>query len=350
MQNQGNARPFRKERKKQKPQKRAAVSRQNPTILSQGVGAVPNRAFGGISRVGPGVWDATCPHHLSLPRPVGPYTTVRTTRRFTSGNNSLVFGTFMRPERANSFAGQWSTVCCVADTVNTSPIAASGNTTSFRTPLDFLAAGSSGATCVPSAFTVQIMNPEALQTTSGMVYAGVMHTQAKIGSRTETWEQYMERFVEYQAPRMLAAGKLALRGVRINSYPLSMSQVSEFTSLMDISDSVAHTMDGNFPEPTGWAPILVNNPGGIQLEYLVTTEWRVRFDLLNPASAGHVQHPLHGDNVWHSLMVNAAAAGNGVKDIADVVANAGNAFRAVKGAVHATFPMLESAGSLAAIL
>ncbi len=234
--------------------------------------------------------------------------------------------------------------------MNTSPIAATGNTTSFRTPLDFLAAGSSGATCVPSAFTVQIMNPEALQTTSGMVYAGVMHTQAKIGSRTETWEQYMERFVEYQAPRMLAAGKLALRGVRINSYPLSMSQVSEFTSLMDISDSAAHTMDGNFPEPTGWAPILVNNPGGIQLEYLVTTEWRVRFDLLNPASAGHVQHPLHGDNVWHSLMVNAAAAGNGVKDIADVVANAGNAFRAVKGAVHATFPMLESAGSLAAIL
>jgi len=241
----------------------------------------------------------------------------------------MLFGTFRVPSHATD-GGQWSSICAIGGVVDTSFINATGNAYSFRTPLDFQTQGTSGATCVPSALTVQIMNPNALQTTSGMIYAGVMHTQAHIGARAESWEEYFERFIEYQSPRMMAAAKLALRGVRVNSYPLSMSQVSEFTSLKDTTDA-AYDYNADFPQAEGWAPILVANPSGVELEYLITTEWRVRFDLMNPAASGHVKHPMHPDSTWDRLMSMATNAGNGVRDIADIVANVGQAANAIKG-------------------
>jgi hypothetical protein len=103
-----------------------------------------------------------------------------------------------------------------------------------------------------------------------------------------------------------------------------MTPVSEFTELLPRADGDV-VMSEQIEEPTGWAPMLVSNPQRVNLEYLVTTEWRVRFDLLNPASAGHTHHPIHGDGEWDRLMKQANSLGHGVQDIAETVANVGQA-------------------------
>jgi len=134
----------------------------------------------------------------------------------------------------------------------------------------------------------------------------------------------MDKFVQFQNPRLLAASKLALRGVQISSYPLNMSEVSKFTALSKNGD-ITFTYDETVAEPTGWAPIVIYNPDGANLELLITVEYRVRFDLDHPASASHTYHPVASDSTWDKMTRSAAALGNGVMDIADVVANTGMA-------------------------
>jgi hypothetical protein len=210
-------------------------------------------------------------------------------------------------------------MCLVTDVNAVDPISGPTNARSFGMPLDGLG---SAATLVPSAISVQVMCPTALQTASGIVYAGVMNTQAKIGGRVESWIDYMDKFVQFQSPRLLAASKLALRGVQINSYPLNMTEVSKFTALEQTEDKQFQFDDGS-REPAGWAPIMIYNPAAADLELLITFEYRVRFDLDHPASSSHTHHPIASDSTWDKFMRQAVSLGNGVMDIADVVANAG---------------------------
>jgi len=307
-------------------------------VLAQGVGSVPRKAFGADRSGGTlACWDAKLLHHLPLPRAVGPYTVVRTTRRFQTDARDVLIGTFKRMTwqgigGTGPGAGQWSDVCAIYDVDGTKAINdGSGNGFTVRTPLDFLEIGSSMATCVPSALSVQILNPEALQTTTGIIYAGVMSTQAHINDRSESWDDFLARYVQYQSPRLMSAAKLSLRGVQINSYPLSMTQVSEFTPLTKTVDG-AKIVDSNCPTPQGWAPIMINNPQSANLEYLVTTEWRVRFDLGNPASSSHTHHSVASDSTWDKLCKQASMLGHGVRDIAELVANGAEAYKAVRGA------------------
>jgi len=337
------ARPPRKTLKKVLKKKPRGATRNGgmrsnaSSVLAQGVGSCPKKAFGSKRTSGTtlAVWDAKLPHHLSLPRAVGPYTVVRTTRRFSSTARTLVFGAFKAPNNSSGFgAGDWTDICCVLDVNAGQPINSVDNVFSLRSPLNFLERGSSMATCTPSAVSVQILNPQPLQTTSGIIYAGVCNTQMQIGQRDESWDELFNSYIQYQSPRLMSAAKLALKGVQINSYPLSMSQLSEFTSLLQYSDR-NYTYDSEFPESTGWAPILVYNTQSVDLEYLVTTEWRVRFDLSNPASAGHSQHPVSTDSVWDKLTRGASAMGNGVRDISDLISNGAAAYSTAKAALSA---------------
>jgi len=216
----------------------------------------------------------------------------------------------------------------VGDVNQTLDINAANNALFTTSPLSGLG---DAATVCPSAFSVQILNPQALQTTSGIVYAGVMNTQAAIAGRTETWDSYADKFVQFQAPRLMSAGKLALRGVQIDSYPLNMSEVSNFTPIRKVGDNVGTYTVGS-AETRGWAPIIIYNtgaggPAGLELELLITTEWRVRFDLDNPAAASHSIHPVATDSAWDKMMRYKASLGHGVQDISDLVATAGTALR-----------------------
>ena len=323
--------------KKLRPAKRTQAARRPGIrdratgVLAQGVGAVPRKPFGSTDlarKLTLACWDAKSQIHLGLPRPVGPYTTVRVTRRFSSPSTALLFGTFKydNSHPGSVQAGKWSNMVCAEAVDPANPINGTTNTVKVSSPLTFLSAGTSGATCTPSAFTVQILNPEALQTTTGIVYAGVMNTQAMIGGRSESWTDYFNRFVNFQSPRLLSAAKLALKGVQISSYPLDMNAISDFTQLQQETDANI-AFDNNAPEPQGWTPIMVMNPDAVRLEYLVTTEWRVRFDLQNPASAGHQYHQMQTDSTWNEMTKRAVALGHGVRDIAEVVADLGIAAR-----------------------
>jgi hypothetical protein len=173
------------------------------------------------------------------------------------------------------------------------------------------------------------MNPNPLQTTCGMIYGAVMTTQADIGGDPRTWNDFSQDFVQYMGPRLMAAPKLALRGVQANSYPLNMSILADFMQASSVVDgTVISTWNSNI-QPRGFAPIMVYNPAcsntepGPELEYLITTEWRVRFDVTNPASAAHTQHRPTSEAKWSSMVSNAMKLGNGFIDIADKVANIG---------------------------
>jgi hypothetical protein len=178
------------------------------------------------------------------------------------------------------------------------------------------------ATCVPSALTVQVLNPNALQDANGIQYHGISTVQADFGNDSQTWESRFDQYVQYQAPRMLSGGKLALRGTQTSSYPLNMNALAEFTTVNELSDNGDFTWDQTL-RPRGFAPIFMYNIDGERLEYLVTTEWRVRFDLTNAACAGHTQHHHSSDRVWGELLELASARGAGVMDIPDVAATGG---------------------------
>jgi hypothetical protein len=303
------------------------TNRRNATrVLATGVGATVPRAFGGKTGSTLQCWDAKHPSHLPLPRAVGPYTTIRATKRVQINSVANIIGSYQDYVQG-SYRAAWSEAIMVTSDTSSDPI--NGPTNAFVHCVDLGGLGSA-ATLVPSALSVQIMCPTALQTATGIVYAGVMNTQADIAGRTEVWDTYMEKFVQFQNPRLLAASKLALRGVQINSYPLNMSEVANFTPLRRDGDGAFSWTSEDF-RPVGWAPIVIFNPSEAALELLITIEYRVRFDLDHPASASHKHHPVATDSTWDRLSRGAAALGNGVLDIADVVANTGNFAQRVMG-------------------
>jgi hypothetical protein len=262
---------------------------------------------------------------------VGPYAVIRTTRRISSFDAVMIVAPVLvdRPDALES----WSSHCIISCVHAQQKINLAGNAKLFTMPLSGLG---HAVTLVPSAITVQVMNGSALQTTSGMVYMGVMNTQAHLAGRDENWADWADKFVQYQAPRMLSAGKLALRGVRCNSYPLNMTRVSQFAPMSLDADVTAGSMHDNH-QPSGWAPIVIYNTQGahmghatpLALEVLVTMEWRVRFDLDHPASSSHRHHAVSSDYTWDTLSRYASSIGSGVTDIADVVSNVGSLARAL---------------------
>jgi hypothetical protein len=195
-----------------------------------------------------------------------------------------------------------------------------GNVSYQTMPLQTLGAA---ATLVPAALSVQVMNANALQTTNGVSYIGRMNIHGMRPGDIRTVQTFADEFVSYQTPRLMANPRLCLRGVQLDSAPLDMNDLSDFTHINPLNDTdgVQYAIDQ--PYSAGWAPIVVYNPGETKLEYLVTIEWRIRFDLSNPASGGHIHHPIATDSMWDRLTRMAFALGNGVRDISQVAETVG---------------------------
>jgi hypothetical protein len=141
---------------------------------------------------------------------------------------------------------------------------------------------------------------------------------------TEIWTDISQKTVAYFRPRLLSAGKLALRGVQLNSMPLSMSDCSDFAPLQ-ITAAVTTPPLWNSPQgrPVGWAPIVIVNPDTAPIMLLITIEWRVRFDISNPAVSSHTHHGVTSDVAWDGHIQAATRALPGVLDIVEKVANTG---------------------------
>lgn len=290
--------------------------------LAQGTGKAVTKAFQPNAPKSSALkaWDAFDPQHAPLPRATGPYAVVRTSKILTTSAKYVQFGAFLR---GRSQYESWSTMVGYEDVVASDPVGGTNNARAIVVPVPGIASIGSGMTAVPSAISIQVMNPEALQTTTGILAGAVCSTQMDLTDRTETFNDISSEVISYFKPRLMSAAKLALRGVQANSYPLNMSAVSDFRSVSnDTLDGAVFTLGGEL-RPEGWAPIVVINNNNVDLQILVAVEWRVRFDIGNPAVSSHVHHGVTPDHQWNKMMQTAINMGNGIMDIVEKVASAG---------------------------
>ncbi|APG75698.1 hypothetical protein 2 [Beihai sobemo-like virus 5] len=316
--------------------------------IKQGVGMVVKRPFGsakarprrtanrGRNISKKAALCALTNAHLPLPRAVGAYTVVKTTTVIDSASRAMLFGT-IKGNRSNHPDPAWyDTVAVTAGTSSTTAVGAADNAKFY---LDTALASSGFASCrlVPAAFTVQVMCPKSLQTADGIVYIGRCKQVLDLMGNTRTWTTVMDDLVSYSSPRLCSAGKLALRGVKVDAIPNNMSQLSDFCprAILTSSDTNKWTwgqggVDAQFE---GFAPIFVYNKNTVDLQYLVTVEWRVRFDPGNPAYAGHTFHPVSSDTCWSETLKGMEAEGHGVVDLAEGIADFGDAAMTAVGAL-----------------
>lgn len=303
--------------------------------IKQGVGRATNRAFGntrpkrngrkprnGAGRLAMSVMDAFSPAHMPLPRAIGPYTVVRTTQIFTPVDAVSLWGPTGQGAGTDE---SWSTVVGFGSVNSTLPINATGNARAFQIlPLRNNAWVDSKA--VPAAYSIQVMNPGALQTTTGTVYMGRLRTVPRITGDTRTWDEFGNECVNYNQPRLLAAAKLAMRGVQVDAVPMNMSQLADFKPIevpVQTTRSYTFTFDIN-RACQGFGPIFIYNPNFLSLQVLVSVEWRVRFDPSNPAQATHTHHQVATDSQWGSLLRTMEAGAHGVREICETAAAVGS--------------------------
>jgi len=322
----------------------ADVNRAELTGIKQGAAAAVGKAFGATGKKkkekrqkegGYGgdclrCWDAFDPAHLPLPRAVAPYTTIRTTAIWNpSDDNNRTFALFAPSIDVASDGGQWNSSYAISsnklmtDALNVSAGAtqhafAGMNTASWK-----------AASVVPSAFSIQIMNPEAMATTTGMVYVGRCLNKVNLseGDLTKTFQSVVDNLVSYSAPRLCSAGKLALRGVQVDSIPNNMSQLANFTTLKEAITASFTLSASNYQHQEGFNPIFIYNPNQVALQVLVCCEWRVRFDPSNPAYAACRMHEPSTDHTWYETLRKGAEMGSAVVDIAEKAVQLGKAIR-----------------------
>lgn len=270
-------------------------------------------------------WNAFSPQHLALPRAVGEYTVTRGTKQISTSDPLIIIGTWQHSnDKVDVTTGSgrnWSDVVALGcEDLTKKP----SESAWFPYKMPMLTSGmGEHSQIVPSACSVQIMNGNALQTTSGMLYIGKLKVQPQYaGDDVDTAATIANNFVSYMAPRLCAAAKLALRGVQVDAHPLNMNRMADFTQIYrGFTNST-----GPWPEnltPTGMTPIVIYNPDQVTLNLLVCHEYRTRFELFNPACASHKFHPPSTDNVWADGVKKMCEIGAGVLDIADVVAKSG---------------------------
>ena len=297
---------------------RRSVRRTAATVLAQGAVALPRRNFGtAVAARKPNrsallkCLDARIPRTLGLPRAVGPYTVIRTTVLHPSTSRFVLFAPFMRQAYSRS---QWLPWAGVESVDATNPIKAPGNTRPIILPMAGLL---NACEVVPSAMTVQVMNPASLQQATGIFAMGRINQQLDLGGATETWDTLKNRCIAFYSPRMLTGGKLALRGVKCSSYPLDMNEYSDFAPVLD--DSADFEWESKSHRPAALAPIVFmsDNDTDVNMEFMVTIEWRVRFDPGNPATASHAHHDTLSDTAWNDVVKAASACGHGVEELSE---------------------------------
>lgn len=333
-----------------------------PRPVAQATGSTARRAFGSsqIPRSLPGdCWNAFNSAHAALPRSVGPYTVVRTSRLITSTSPLIVFGTYAALHRPVPTATQigdygaksWTNIVGAQFTESLT----AGTKLNFDTAqigfedvTDFLnipppvsynstLTHNSMATMCPAAISVQMLNPEQFMNAEGQMAAAVCPVRIDLSNTTTTWKAVSDQIVSYMRPRMLSGGKLVFKGVQMDSHPLSMSDVSDFRHSVEFPNDViqaTYGTSGTNPvpvHPEGWAPMVYYNGYNAAKEpadrksmsFLVCVEWRVRFDLANPAVASHTHHGVSDDYAWDRHIRRATNALPGVIDIVEKVASTG---------------------------
>lgn len=364
-----------------KIQKKNRTGKSQYKAITPGTGRTVSKPFGSGStkQTAQGArhcWNALHPSHLALPRPVGPYTVIRLTSTFSTMDPLVLIGAFRhnsgdlsRPDegtaRFYSQEDEWSTVTalsCPSEEMF-KPMAGNVGSGSATDAAAFhfyqqsgLAALKKNCQITPSAITVQVMNQNSLQTTSGLCYAAVTPLEANYSNHggAQTGYSIGQNMVSFMKPRLLTLPKLALGGVCAHSHPLDMNDISEFKEIGDTTCSGAKILPSNkytwgmphvdsTSESTyenavdistcGWAPIMFYRPDAVdtqgpvthdKLTFQVTTEYRVRFDLTNVASATHRMHTPAPMTTYTHMIKNAVASLPGIlENVAEIAGAAG---------------------------
>lgn len=325
-------RPANRAAQQQKPVTRASA----PKVLAQGVAKVNPRPFeSDVTYDTRLALNATVPMHLPLPRPVAPYTVVRTTKRFSTSDHTVLIGAYEQNgnETYHQLGPQWTNVCAVSTAALAGTVGSESTDWTVHCMPGLGGPNDGGITCTPAAITVQVMNPNALQTTSGTVYGTVLRQMPEWhGNIQMTVQNFLDNLIQVNPPRLMSAGKLSLRGVEAHCPPGNMSKLADFRTPYNYVDGSTHQFNelgANkiWIKNAGFMPILIYNSQGnpLNLEFLVTMEWRVRFDPANIAAASHRQYPSAPLQVWDRVLQTANGIGHGVHDIAETVANVGQA-------------------------
>lgn len=278
--------------------------------LVQSTTNVARKQFGAGSGPLRKCMDATHSAHLSLPRAIGPYTVTHVTKIIQSSAAVILFGTF-RSFDLGPDAEHWSNVVAIGCVDENSSISAPNNAYRWA----FNQSGLQEASITPSAVSVSCMNPQAVQTTTGIVYGGRCKTQLKLHDSTDTWTSFANDYVAFNGPRLMSAAKLAMAGVSIDAVPYNMAALSDFRELEVYGDTVfswngsTSTLDSE-----GFAPVVWYNPNKLPLQFIVTVECRTRFPVQHVAQSSHRHHPPASDTTWARLQQMMAAEGHGVKD------------------------------------
>lgn len=316
--------------------------------ITQGTGRTTKRGFGTRRRTRRSFssmsllasLDAFSPSHLPLPRATGPYSVVRTSAQVSTSDRLMLIGPMvasvdnpLNPERAVAWTNAFMySMDDLTDAINGT------NTQELHTFRTMDNNSWTSATLVPAAMTIQVMNPQALQTTTGICYMGRFHTIPGYTSAVALTAQTLaDNFVSYNAPRLCSAGKLALRGVKCSGVPYNMSELSNFTELYKFGNVAEFTLGTGSPRFEGFAPLCIYNPEAVTLNLLICCEWRVRFDPTNPAQATHRHHTPASDSLWSRTLNYMNTQGHGFADMAETAAQAipvlESALRLGRGAV-----------------
>lgn len=311
------------------------------TGIKQGAGGTVGRSFGsrpmkrqrkgrkngnGCSRRGNvDVWDAFHPAHLPLPRAVAPYTVIRTTAVWNPATEERrrfnLFGPIMRAGSGQD-GGRWSSAFCMGSNKEMTDLmsATDGWHRYCFSPMH--TASWQAASVTPAAFSIQVLNPSALQGTNGMLYIGRCKNKVNVseGPISDDFRTLADSLISFSNPRMCSAAKLALRGVQVDAVPNNMSELAKFTTLEQSSDEDVTMASSNTYHGEGFNPIFIDNPSAVEIQVLVCCEWRVRFDPSNPAYAANVAHKPSTDTDWWHTMEKALVRGHGVVDLLDRVA------------------------------
>jgi hypothetical protein len=283
--------------------------------ITQSVALSVNNAYGDTAKpqtVIQGL-DAFDSSHVPLPRAVGDYTVIRTTEVVPADEPFNLLGP-VSIKGTNS--DTWSNICALQAVDG--GVAVGGTNNTKKRNFTAMETGSWGdSRLTPAAFTVKIMNPEALQTTSGIVYIGRARQMLNPAGSTRTWNDLANELVSYSSPELCAAGRLALRGVKVDGVPYDMNSLADFRPLEQLSGTSTFTWSNDSIMFDGFAPIFVYNPNRINLQLMICCEWRVRFDPSNPAYASHTYHKPSTAGYWDRVQRIGSALGNGVMDLAE---------------------------------
>jgi len=291
-------------------------------MLPNGKGNAQNREIKDARR-GRGALSAHSSRVLGLMQPTAPYTILRHTAIFSSSANVLMFGTWAIEVATGTV---WCPVIAVSDVNANNPINGATNMHLHKFA-NFNGLGT-GAEIAPAAFTVRIINPNALQQTSGVLTASRLQGGGNYGNSSTTWLDAATTSFGNCAPLIMSGSQLAMRPVQCHALPADFTEMARFDRFVLSTDTTLpspFTWNSQSFHPAGFAPILVRNeilPSGSttysHLTYEVTVKWRVRVSPENPFSSTHTYQPVSSASTWQDAVATASSIASGFETVASI--------------------------------